>query len=237
MADVKTSDETAANALDGSELVRIVQGGNNRRATVQDIADLGDGGTVLTGSITEPTDFVVITPLPELPTGYHYALRADNIALDGPDVLIIQTSEDGGDTWISGNTDYLQLLQYWKAGGDGSSIANYVASGVLIPSGTGSTAGLDLQGNLYPAGQLSAGGNATLINYSNARINPGDVSNRPVIYARSLDTAPGPVLTGALIDSVVVGAAATQNAIRFGAPDGDGVNMTAGTWALAVVAD
>jgi hypothetical protein len=33
MADTKTSGETAAGALDGTELVRIVQGGNNRKAT------------------------------------------------------------------------------------------------------------------------------------------------------------------------------------------------------------
>lgn len=43
MADTKTSDETAAGTLDGSELVRIVQGGNNRQTTAQDIADLGGG--------------------------------------------------------------------------------------------------------------------------------------------------------------------------------------------------
>lgn len=44
MPDTKTSDETAAGSLDGSELVRIVQGGSMRRATAQEIADLGGGG-------------------------------------------------------------------------------------------------------------------------------------------------------------------------------------------------
>lgn len=44
MADTKTSDETAAGTLDGSELIRIVQGGAMRRATAQEIADLGGGG-------------------------------------------------------------------------------------------------------------------------------------------------------------------------------------------------
>lgn len=44
MPDTKTSDETAAGALDGSELVRIVQGAANRRTTTQAIADLGGGG-------------------------------------------------------------------------------------------------------------------------------------------------------------------------------------------------
>lgn len=44
MPNTKTSDETAASALTGAELVRIVQGGNNRRATAQEIADLASGG-------------------------------------------------------------------------------------------------------------------------------------------------------------------------------------------------
>jgi hypothetical protein len=43
MANTKTSDETAASALDGTELVRIVQTGNSRRTTTQAIADLGTG--------------------------------------------------------------------------------------------------------------------------------------------------------------------------------------------------
>lgn len=44
MPDTKTSDETAAGALTGAELVRIVQSGNDRRTTAQAIADLGGGG-------------------------------------------------------------------------------------------------------------------------------------------------------------------------------------------------
>lgn len=44
MPDTKTSDETAAGTLDGSELVRVVQAGAMRRATAQEIADLGGGG-------------------------------------------------------------------------------------------------------------------------------------------------------------------------------------------------
>jgi hypothetical protein len=44
VANTKTSDETAAATLDGSELVRIVQSGGDVRTTTQDIADLGGGG-------------------------------------------------------------------------------------------------------------------------------------------------------------------------------------------------
>lgn len=44
MANTKTSDESAASALTGSELVRIVQSGSSVRTTTQDIADLGGGG-------------------------------------------------------------------------------------------------------------------------------------------------------------------------------------------------
>lgn len=38
MADTKTTDETAASTLTGAELVRVVQGGNNRKTTAAEIA-------------------------------------------------------------------------------------------------------------------------------------------------------------------------------------------------------
>jgi len=41
MADTKASAESAAAALDGTEIVRIVQSGSSVRTTVQDIVDLG----------------------------------------------------------------------------------------------------------------------------------------------------------------------------------------------------
>ena len=41
MANTKASDESAAAALDGTEIVRIVQTGSSVRTTVQDIVDLG----------------------------------------------------------------------------------------------------------------------------------------------------------------------------------------------------
>lgn len=44
MADKKISELTAAGALDGTELVGIVQGGTTVQTTTQDIADLGGGG-------------------------------------------------------------------------------------------------------------------------------------------------------------------------------------------------
>ena len=47
MADTKISAETAAGALDGSEIVPVVQAGANRRTTTQDIADLAAGGSGL----------------------------------------------------------------------------------------------------------------------------------------------------------------------------------------------
>jgi hypothetical protein len=55
MADSKISDLTAASALDGSELVPIVQGGSTVKATAQDIADLA-GSSVVSRSITAQFD-------------------------------------------------------------------------------------------------------------------------------------------------------------------------------------
>ena len=56
MADVKISDLTSAAALDGTELVPVVQNGSTVQTTAQDIADLGGGGgasyTDVTGTLT-----------------------------------------------------------------------------------------------------------------------------------------------------------------------------------------
>ena len=56
MADVKISELTSAAALDGTELVPVVQNGSTVQTTTQDIADLGGGGgasyTDVTGTLT-----------------------------------------------------------------------------------------------------------------------------------------------------------------------------------------
>lgn len=54
MADKEIGALTSAGALDGSELVHIVQGGDSRQATTQDIADLGGGGSSLERTRTVP---------------------------------------------------------------------------------------------------------------------------------------------------------------------------------------
>ena len=55
MADVKISELTSAAALDGTELVPVVQNGSTVQTTAQDIADLSGGGasyTDVTGTLT-----------------------------------------------------------------------------------------------------------------------------------------------------------------------------------------
>lgn len=54
MADLKTSDESPASSLSGTELVRIVQGGSNARATTAQIAALG-GTAIATISYSATT--------------------------------------------------------------------------------------------------------------------------------------------------------------------------------------
>lgn len=54
MADVKISALSASGALDGSEIVPIVQGGVTVRTTVQDIADLAQGGVTSVNGDTGP---------------------------------------------------------------------------------------------------------------------------------------------------------------------------------------
>ena len=58
MANEKISAMPTASALTGSELVEVVQGGDNKKTTTQDIADLGGGGSVasVTGDGVDNTD-------------------------------------------------------------------------------------------------------------------------------------------------------------------------------------
>ncbi len=56
MTDKKISQLDAASALDGTELVEVVQVGANKRTTAQAIADLFVEGSVLVHQTTEPAD-------------------------------------------------------------------------------------------------------------------------------------------------------------------------------------
>jgi len=47
MANENINDLPLASALDGSELVEVLQGGVNSQTTTQDIADLGGGSSYL----------------------------------------------------------------------------------------------------------------------------------------------------------------------------------------------
>ena len=66
MADTKISAMTSAAALDGTELVPVVQGGANVKATTQAIADLAGAGGMLSG-VTTGTDTYFVT-IPGGPT-------------------------------------------------------------------------------------------------------------------------------------------------------------------------
>lgn len=63
MADTKISAETAAGTLTGAEIVPVVQSGNNRRTTTQDIADLGGGGAGLFSQVLSATPTIASTGL------------------------------------------------------------------------------------------------------------------------------------------------------------------------------
>lgn len=58
MADKEIGDLTAAAALDGTELVHIVQSSNSRQTTAQAIADLGGGG----GALDDLSDVTITSP-------------------------------------------------------------------------------------------------------------------------------------------------------------------------------
>ena len=89
MANTKTSAETAASALDGTELVRIVQGGNSRRTTVLAMNKIAQvvntqSGAVATGTTTIPSDDTI----PQNTEGTEFLTRAITPTNAGSTLLI-----------------------------------------------------------------------------------------------------------------------------------------------------
>lgn len=90
MASTKISDETAASALDGTELVPVVQGGANRRTTTQDIADLAAGDVILDADVADTASVAAASAAsffrndldgPSTPTGTAFVDTIDDPAL------------------------------------------------------------------------------------------------------------------------------------------------------------
>lgn len=61
----------AATALDGTELVEVLQGGVNSQTTAQDIADLGEASGVVSQTVTGTAETPIII-YADIPAGTHY---------------------------------------------------------------------------------------------------------------------------------------------------------------------
>lgn len=86
MANTKTSDESAASALTGSELVRIVQSGSSVRTTTQDIADLAGGGydhVAVSSNTTLPSQNAIVD------------VNASSVSAPGTMTLTLPTPVEG----------------------------------------------------------------------------------------------------------------------------------------------
>lgn len=144
MSDTKTSDEAAAGALDGSELVRIVQGGANAQTTTQDIADLGGGGgagsleLISTLTANNTADNLAWTGL----TGDDYLMivRALQPATNAVDINL-QFGTGATPTWITAST-YKWYADFWVESTNGvGSQSNTAGPGVQLGNAIDNTNG------------------------------------------------------------------------------------------------
>lgn len=117
---VKISEMTAADALDGSELVEVTQGGSTRRTTAQAIANLGGGGGG-GGSLIDSAGHagVVSVPdstqtsffscaLPALSPGDIIHVRA-GLEIENADTAKVYAKVDGSITELGGGVMYATL--------------------------------------------------------------------------------------------------------------------------------
>lgn len=94
----KISQLDLASALDGSELVEIVQGGNNVQTTTQDIADLGGGGG---GSSNDKADALITV---DDSHGGNYTLAAAELTAINTGVTLILEGDTSGDLTVPANS-------------------------------------------------------------------------------------------------------------------------------------
>ena len=140
MTDKTTTSLTAASALDGTELVPIVQGGNSRKATVADVA--GAASVVLadidlaTRDLRTGANPLVVTGIDEFS---RIEILADAVAASNSE-MYLTLSNNGGVSFKSGASDY--GLSYWNhvlnIGDANQPIPCIIGSGA---SGTSSTFG------------------------------------------------------------------------------------------------
>lgn len=111
MADKETSALTLASALDGSEIMAVVQGGNSRKATAAMLAAFGGGGGgdwSLVGSWTWSTNVATVdfTGL----DGYNDLLVIGRgITLSSSGFRAVWVSVDSGSTFYTTSGDYVTV--------------------------------------------------------------------------------------------------------------------------------
>jgi len=103
MADKELSSITAASALDGTETVHVVQGGNSRKATVEQFGsvvetyDLSATGNTLDSGNEIDIDVSGFTEI---------KILINNVNFGSTEVVVARVSTDGGSTFLSGASDY-----------------------------------------------------------------------------------------------------------------------------------
>jgi len=99
MANEKISAMSAASALTGAELVPVVQGGANKKATVAQFGML----LIDNGTISAPVEFLDIS----LPSGYfEFTLVFTAFQFSANDSLALAVSQDGGSSFINDATNF-----------------------------------------------------------------------------------------------------------------------------------
>lgn len=160
MANTKTSDETAAGALDGTELVRIVQGGANRKGLMSQIKDyvvgvVGDVTALVATWTSSGTTYVgiglTVTDTASAAASWLFRLRIGSTVIFG--------IRKDGSIQFGGNAFTLQIPDNTATGGNGR--------------GTGA---VDLQLLRTAATQVASGNYAFAAGEKNTVSGPGAVA-------------------------------------------------------------
>jgi hypothetical protein len=144
MPNTKISDLADASALDGSEFVPMVQGGADRKATTQEVADLS-GWALVSTQVASNSALLEFTGLD--PDNYHYKIIGSRL-IPATDAVTITCQFGTGPTPTYQTSNYYYAGQYRDSNNGGGSLnsanGSNLMSAFVISNTTSGAAGCQI---------------------------------------------------------------------------------------------